>query len=143
VTLWVVDASVILKWYVPEGDYAAARAMQTTETKLAAPDLLFIEMSNILWKLVRRGEMAAPRAVEIIEEVTASPFITFSTQSLVRDALDLGIATGLTAYDASYVALAIRLDKILITADQKLVRKVMLSGTRNANHVRLLANPTN
>lgn len=140
-TLRVVDASVIIKWYVPEGDYAAARAMRTAETKLAAPDLLFIETSNILWKIVRRGEMAAARAIEIIEEIAASPFITFSTQSLARDALDLGIATGLTAYDASYVALATRLDKILITADEKLVRK--LAGTRSANQVRLLADYTN
>jgi predicted nucleic acid-binding protein len=141
VTLWVVDASVIVKWYVPEGNYAAARAMRTVETQLAAPDLLFIEMSNSLWKLVRRGEMAAPRAIEIIEEITASPFVTFSEQSLAQDALDLAVATGLTAYDASYVALAIRLDKILITADERLVRKV--AGTRSANHVTLLADYTN
>src|SRR6059058_3235941 len=110
--LWVVDSSVIIKWYVPENDYAAARAMRTVETQLAAPDLLFIEMSNILWKLARRGEMTASRAIEIIEEIASAPFVTISNQSLAQDALDLAIATGLTAYDASYVALAIRLDKI-------------------------------
>jgi predicted nucleic acid-binding protein len=141
VTLWVVDASVIIKWYVPENDYAAARAMRTAEIELAAPDLLFVEMSNILWKLVRRREMESMRAIEIIEEVATSPFITFSTQSLARDALELGIATGLSAYDASYVALAIRLNTPLITADEKLVRKV--AGTHAANHVTLLANHTN
>lgn len=140
-TLWVVDASVIIKWYVPETDYAAARAMRTAETNLAAPDLLFAEMSNSLWKLVRRCEMAAPRAIAIIEEIAAAPFLTFSNQSLAQDALDLAIATGLTAYDASYVALAIRLDKILITADEKLVRK--LAGTPTANRVRLLTGYTN
>ena len=140
-TLWVVDASVVIKWYVPENGYAAARAMRTAETKLAAPDLLFIETSNILWKLVRRNELAAPRAIEIIEEIAASPFIKFSTQRLVRDELELGIATGLSAYDASYVALAMRLDKILITADEKLVRK--LAGTRSEKQVRLLADYTN
>jgi len=141
VTLWVVDASVIIKWYVPESDYAAARAMRTTETKLAAPDLLFIETSNIIWKLVRRGEMAASRGIEIIEEITASPFVVFSTKSLARDALDLGIGTGLSTYDASYVALAMRLDKILITADEKLARKLV--GTSSEKHVRLLADYTN
>ncbi len=140
-TLWVVDASVIIKWYVPEGDYEAARAMRDAETALAAPDLLFSETANILWKLVRRGEMTASRAIEIIEEIAAAPFITIPNQSLAQDALDLAIATGLTAYDASYVALAIRIDKILITADEKLVRK--LTGTRSANQVRLLADYTN
>jgi predicted nucleic acid-binding protein len=141
VTLWVVDSSVILKWYVPESDYAAARAMRTAETQLAAPDLLFIEMSNILWKLARRGEMTASRAIEIIEEIASAPFVTISNQSIAQDALDLAIATGLTAYDASYVALAIRLDKILITADEKLVRKLV--GTQMANRVRRLADHTN
>jgi predicted nucleic acid-binding protein len=141
VTLWVVDASVIIKWYVPEDGYESARAMRTAETALAAPDLLFSEMANILWKLVRRGEMTASRGIEIIEEVVAAPFITVSNQSLAQDALDLAVATGLTAYDASYVALAMRLDKILITADEKLVRK--LAGTRSANHVQLLADYTN
>ncbi|MGA8807264.1 MAG: type II toxin-antitoxin system VapC family toxin [Thermoanaerobaculia bacterium] len=140
-TLWVVDASVIIKWYVPEGDYEAARAMRDAETALAAPDLLFSETANILWKLVLRGEMTALRAIEIIEEIAAAPFITIPNQSLAQDALDLAIATGLTAYDASYVALAIRIDKILITADEKLVRK--LTGTRSANQVRLLADYTN
>lgn len=140
-TLWVVDASVIIKWYVPEDNYEAARAMRTAETALAAPDLLFSETANILWKLVRRGEMTASRAIEIIEEVAAAPFITISNQSLAQDALDLAIATGLTSYDASYVALALRIDKILITADEKLVRK--LAGTRGANQVRLLADHTN
>jgi predicted nucleic acid-binding protein len=115
--------------------------MRTAETALAAPDLLFSEMANILWKLVRRGEMTASRGIEIIEEVVAAPFITVSNQSLAQDALDLAVATGLTAYDASYVALAMRLDKILITADEKLVRK--LAGTRSANHVQLLADYTN
>jgi predicted nucleic acid-binding protein len=141
VTLWVVDATVVIKWYVPESNYEAARAMRLPETALAAPDLLFVETANILWKLVRRGEMTASRAIEIIEEVAASPFITISNQSLAQDALDLSVATGLSAYDASYVALATRLDKILITADEKLVRK--LAGTRATNQVRLLADYTN
>ena len=140
-TLWVIDASVVIKWYVPEGNYEAARAMRTAETALAAPDLLFAETANILWKVVRRGEMTASRATEVIEEIAAAPFIAISNQSLAQDALDLSIATGITAYDASYVALAIRVDKILITADEKLVRK--LAGTRSANHVRLLAGYTN
>ncbi|MEA2338137.1 MAG: hypothetical protein QOE82_2144 [Thermoanaerobaculia bacterium] len=136
-TLWVIDASVVIKWYVPEVDFGAARALRRPETQLAVPDLFFVEMSNILWKLVRRREMEASEAIEIIEEIAGSPFVTFSNQSLASDALDLAVATGLSAYDASYVALATRLDKILITADEKLVRK--LAGTPSANRVQLLA----
>jgi len=42
-----------------------------------------------------------------------------------------------SAYDASYVALAMRLNVQCITADQKLVQK--LAGTPASDHVRLLA----
>jgi predicted nucleic acid-binding protein len=139
VTLWVIDASVVIKWYVPEDDFAAARALRLPEISLAVPDLFFVETSNILWKLVRKGEMAAPRAIEVVEEIAGSPFVTFSNQSLAMDALNLAIATGLSAYDASYVALATRIDKIFITADERLVRK--LAGTSSVSRVRLLAEP--
>ncbi len=105
--------------------------------RLAVPDLLFVETSNILWKLVRRGEMLSARAIEIIEEIVASAFITYTNESLARDAIDLAMATGVSAYDASYVALAARLNVRCITADQKLVRK--LACTPAADHVSLLA----
>ena len=136
-THWVVDASVIIKWYVPEDDSAAARALRVPRVRLSAPDLLFIELSNILWKIVRRGDMQPARAIEIIEEIVASPFITYTNQSLARDAIDLAMTTDVSAYDASYVALAMRLNVQCITADQKLVQK--LAGTPASDHVRLLA----
>jgi len=136
-TLLVVDASVVIKWYVPEGDLDDGQALRAPGVRLAAPDLLFVETSNILWKLVRRGEMQSARVIEIIDEIVASAFITYTNKSLARDAIDLAIATGVSAYDASYVALAVRLDVLCITADQKLVRK--LAGTPTSDHVTLLA----
>lgn len=138
-TLWVVDASVVVKWYVPEEDQTSALELREPGVKLAVPDLMFVEAANILWKLARRGEMDPRRAVEIVEEIVASPFVVHSNESLARDALDLALATGLSAYDASYVALATRLNVRCITADQKLVRR--LAGTKSADHVRLLAGP--
>lgn len=134
---WVVDASVIIKWYVPEDDFAAARALRAPRVQLAAPDLLFVELSNILWKIVRRGDLKPARAIEIIEVIALSPFVTYTNQSLARDALDLAAATGVSAYDASYVALAMRLNVQCITADQRLVQK--LAGTPAGDHVTLLA----
>lgn len=138
-TLWVVDASVVVKWYVPEEDQASALELRELGVKLAVPDLMFVEAANILWKIARRGAMQPQRAVEIVEEIIASPFIVHSNESLARDALDLALATGLSAYDASYVALATRLNVRCITADQKLVRRLV--GTKSADHVKLLAGP--
>jgi predicted nucleic acid-binding protein len=140
-TTLVLDASVVIKWFIPEDDRAAALALQSSGAGFAAPDLLFIESANILWKLVKRGEIERDRAAAIIDEIAAAPWIVHATRSLARDAIDLALASGISAYDASYVALAVRLDTICITADRRLVQKV--AGTPSAKHVALLAGYTN
>jgi predicted nucleic acid-binding protein len=45
---WVVDASVAAKWLAPEED--SAQALKYLNAELLAPDLLFAEVANILWK---------------------------------------------------------------------------------------------
>jgi predicted nucleic acid-binding protein len=137
----VLDASVVIKWYVPEDDFLAARSLRTLNARLAAPDLLFIESANILWKLVRRGEIEPGHAAEVITNIVGGRWVIHANRNLVRDAIDLALATGISAYDASYVALAMRLKTICVTADQKLVRK--LEGTPSFYHVRLLADYDN
>ncbi len=140
-TLWVLDASVVIKWFIPEDDSAAAIELRASVAGFAAPDLLFVESANILWKLVKRGEIEPERAAAIIDEIAAASWVVYANQSLARDAIDLALASGASAYDASYVALAVRLDTICITADRRLVQKLV--GTPSEAHVRLLADYTN
>jgi predicted nucleic acid-binding protein len=137
VTLWVLDSSVVIKWFIPEVDRPAALTLRASGAAFAAPDLLFVECANILWKRVKRGEIEPERAVAIIDEIAAAPWFVHANQSLARDAIDLALASGASAYDASDVALAVRLNTSCITADQKLVDK--MRGTAAANHVMLLA----
>ncbi len=56
-----------------------------------------------------------------------------STTSLAIDALELANAHKLTAYDACYVALAAKEAAVLVTADEKLIRK--LEGTVHRTHL--------
>ena len=50
----VVDASVVVKWLVPEDQ--SLRAVSLRERfDFAAPDLIHAEIVNILWKKARRG----------------------------------------------------------------------------------------
>jgi len=56
VSRYVVDASVGIKWFVPEIHSDAARRLLTEDSILLVPDLFFPEIGNILWKRVRRGE---------------------------------------------------------------------------------------
>lgn len=136
-TLWVLDASVVIKWFIPEGDRAAAMALRVSSARFAAPDLLFVELSNIVWKLVKRSEIEPEPAAAIIHAISTAPWLVHSNQSLARDATDLALASGVSASGASYVALAMRLNTRCITADRKLIER--LRGTAATKHVKLLA----
>ena len=47
-TRYVIDASVAIKWYLPEPDDDKARLLLVGGHDLLAPDLMLIEVSNIL-----------------------------------------------------------------------------------------------
>ena len=53
-SLLVVDASVALKWVIPEYGSILALALRR-EHRFTAPDLLIADCANVLWKQVRRG----------------------------------------------------------------------------------------
>jgi len=133
----VIDASVVIKWYVTENDSDAATALLDAEQNFLAPDLLFAECASILAKLVRRGAMTTQRSLEIIAAIIDGPFATVTNAQLVDDALRISLsAPGVSPYDAQYVALAILFNTNCVTADRKLVER--LRGMP-ANHVTLLA----
>jgi predicted nucleic acid-binding protein len=50
---FVVDASVAVKWFADEPLFDKARELQ--QHSLAAPDLIFAEAANVIWKLWRKG----------------------------------------------------------------------------------------
>lgn len=114
---WVVDASVAAKWLAPEDD--SARALEYLNVEVLAPDLLFAEVANILWKKFRRGEIApevpqaAARAIQLLA-MRVEP-----SSGLAVDAVKLAMRLDHPAYDCFYLALALRTGSPLITADRR------------------------
>ena len=51
-----MDASVAIKWYVPEVHSEIAACLLDGTHELIAPDLLLPEFGNIVWKKVQRGQ---------------------------------------------------------------------------------------
>lgn len=53
----VIDASVAVKWLAEEEFSTQAFQLLFGEIRLIAPDLIFAEVANALWKMQRRGEL--------------------------------------------------------------------------------------
>jgi predicted nucleic acid-binding protein len=118
----VVDASVAIKWFLPEIHSDAACRVLAGEHTLHAPDLIFAELGNVLWKRVRRNEMSTAEAGATIEALLSVPLHVQSSQSLILLAVEIAFAANRTVYDSLYVAAAIVHQFPLVTADAKLYR---------------------
>lgn len=117
----VVDASVLIKLHIPEDGSPRAAAAVKGAGELIAPDLLWAEAGNILWKYVRRGELAADDARQILTDMLRVPIRTVAAPEILGMALDIAVQTDRTVYDSLYIAAAVSAKAVLLTADQRLV----------------------
>lgn len=118
-TAYVIDASVILKWFVPEQYSEPALRLKYTGAHLHAPAFLTLEVGNVLSKKRRRGELTAQDAEEIWRAFRLSPVRRHADETLVLAAYDLAHFTKQSLYDSLYLALAVKLGMPFLTADQK------------------------
>ena len=86
--------------------------------RLHAPELLAYELMNVAWKRARRQKGATTLFLESLE-ILAGLGVQYRRVDR-RGVIVLGLATGLTAYDASYLWLARSLGVPLVTLDRKL-----------------------
>lgn len=122
--VFVVDASVVVKWFVPEVHSVAARQWLNASHDYIAPDLVFPEAANAIWKKVRNGDLGADDAQRLVRDVSAVGVEAVSMRALVSDAHAMAVRTGITVYDATYLTLAVRLETQVITGDDHLARKL-------------------
>jgi len=120
VTRVVVDASVAVKWFVPEPLSAAARKLLAIEYELLAPELLWAELGNVLWKKHRRRELEPRTASRVLRDFWRVPIEFHRTARWTGAALELAMRHGVTVYDALYLALAAGHGCRVLTADRRL-----------------------
>jgi len=133
-TAAVVDASVGIKWFVPEVHAAEARAWRSGPDELHVPAFFFdLEIANILWKKVRRAEITRADADLILAQLPVLPVIRHPEGPILASAFDLANRTDRTVYDSLYLALAVQLGGRMVTADQRLHNS--LAGTPWASYV--------
>ena len=135
----VVDASVAVKWVLPETHSDAALAILDGGHDLVAPDLLYPEAGNVLWKRVRRGELGAEEAAAALQTVAAAPVEIRPSLPLVSLALEIALQTDRTVYDGLCLALAVTEECYLVTADSRLFNS--LQDGPLAPHLHWVADP--
>lgn len=128
---FVVDASVAIKWYMPEDHAVEADRLLDPQNILQAPDLLLSEVGNILWKRVLKGECPVNKADSILSELQTKFLQIWRAGLLLNDALNIACDTKRSFYDCLYVALAVKNDCRMVTADLKLYNALKKTSFKN------------
>lgn len=115
----VVDASAIGAVLYEEPEGATIRAHVRGEMMLA-PHLIDYELANIGVSKIRRGRESPVLVLAMLSRVEALAIRRVDVP--VMAVAELAHRTGLTAYDASYLWLALTQDAELVTLDRELAR---------------------
>ncbi len=122
----IPDASVILKWVLPKEHepyskqaHAISQAFYDNEIELIVPSLWIYEVGNVL--TIKYPEYATVLMAHLTN--LDIPVIHPSVQQ-VEMATKLVARYSVTFYDASYHALAVIMNAVFVTADEKFLNKV-------------------
>lgn len=125
-TLAVVDASVFAAFYAAEDPRRALVADRLSAgNALFAPAHLDVEIASALRGMARTNPGLDQLVPTALAHLAGFPIRRMPLPPLLNRVWEL--RHNLTVYDAAYVALAERLDSVLVTCDVKLVKA---SGAR-------------
>ena len=126
----VVDASVVIKWFIPEADSEKAVKLRDRHIEgsltLIAPDLLVYEVANAL---TYHPDLSVDEIKQDLEALLMMDLDLIQpsgefVSSIAEDARKYAVSV----YDSSYIALAEATSSSLITADRKLYEKAKKAG---------------
>jgi predicted nucleic acid-binding protein len=125
---YVLDASVAVKWVLPEAD--SAKALQLLDDfragihELIAPEVFPVEVAHALTRAERQGIIKPPDAVLKLADVMRNRPDLHPYVPLLGRAADISSATRHGVYDCLYVTLAEQEGCELVTADSKLIKNL-------------------
>lgn len=122
----VLDCSVTMAWCFEDESDALADAVLGAfgETEVWVPALWSIEVANVLLVAERRGRLTSAGSARFLELLGELPIIVDggTHERAFGSILSKGRELSVSAYDATYVDLAIRLGALLATRDRSLTR---------------------
>ncbi len=128
---YILDTSVIIKWYSHENEDDLDMAMlfyqQVKENQIIiiSLDLMVFEILNFF---ICRLKLPQDELSKILSEIYDIIFTINSNKALHEEAYKIANILKNTIYDSSFVALAVKLQYPLFTADSKLFKAARANG---------------
>jgi predicted nucleic acid-binding protein len=114
----VVDASVLANVVGDDGAEGDRAREVVRAQELSVPDLVDVEVVSVLRRRWLAKTMTARRFAAAVDDLGALPADRYPVLPFMPRAYEL--RANVSAYDATYVALAEQLDCALVTADRRL-----------------------
>ncbi len=134
---FVLDNSVSMRWLFRDGkpldiDYANGVLEGMKDISAIVPVIWGLEVANVIARAEANNQMTQPH-IQAFLELVGSINIAVDTDTFtyaLSDTLQLARSYRLTAYDASYLELALRLNLPLATLDENLLKAAAEAGVK-------------
>jgi predicted nucleic acid-binding protein len=134
---FVLDNSVAMRWFFGDGkpkeiSYAKDVLENMRRATALVPAIWGLEVSNVIAKAEAKGLVTEARSsifLEMLKELDIEADVQTYSRSL-DDILNIARRYGLSAYDASYLELALREDISLATLDEDLMKSAKKAGAK-------------
>ncbi len=133
----VVDASIVVKWYIVEKYSEEALKLRDMhvngELLLVAPSLLPYEVLNAL----KHSSLYSMDELKLAAESLLKYGIRLEplTTRYAEKSVELAVENGITIYDASYIAVALIKGIRMVTADSGLIEKLSPKVRESILHI--------
>lgn len=131
----IIDASLALSWLFErkskdERSCANEVLNEMEKSEVLVPELWHLEIVNTLLVAERRRVVTEAQTLDFLNRISILPIKTDSTKLAIRRESILLLARehNLSAYDATYLDLALKNDAILATFDTDLAKAMRKAG---------------
>jgi len=127
---FVADASVTTTWIFPDEEPVLQKEMelQRASIRIHVPSIWPLEMANVIVSALRRGRFPEHRIDEAVDYLAGLPVSVEQDPAEISTLVGLATAYRLTADDAAYLELALRLGVPLATMDDGLLEAARSAG---------------
>jgi predicted nucleic acid-binding protein len=134
VARFVVDAPVVIKFFVPENLSGSAARLLDGGNELLAADTILTEAAGIITAKIRLDEITVDEASLIVEAIKSVPLAIQPLDILLEPAISIAAAMDFPFREGLGLALAVHAECRLVTGNRTVYDSVQ--GTHFARHVK-------